>query len=309
MQSSNCVAIIMATYNGEKYISKQLDSIINQAYKNIKIYINDDCSTDNTYNILKQYQKKYPYLINIKQNKNNIGFIKNFETLIKNCNEGFIALSDQDDIWDKNKLSRQMEIILKDDFQNTPLMIHHDLKIIDEFDNLYKRSYFKYKNYHFISDKNLGQILGPCGVMGNTILLNKKLKEIILPFPNTLDYHDYWIAINCELFGKRYTIKEQLINYRFHNNNTSNNKKDNSNPNNNAHLLRLSYLKELHKKIQIQSDIKTLNSYIDYLENKKNIIIILYNAIKFKLLKKGLLNIIKALNKLIIKRINNETHI
>ncbi|MBT0883483.1 glycosyltransferase, partial [Campylobacter sp. 2018MI13] len=123
MQSSNCVAIIMATYNGEKYISKQLDSIINQAYKNIKIYINDDCSTDNTYSILKQYQKKYPYLINIKQNKNNIGFIKNFETLIKNCNEDFIALSDQDDIWDKNKLSKQMEIILKYDFQNTPLMI------------------------------------------------------------------------------------------------------------------------------------------------------------------------------------------
>jgi len=217
------LSIVMATYNGEKFLSQQLDSIINQYYTNIELIIGDDCSTDNTLNIIKAYQEKHEF-IKLYKNTSRLGFVKNFEKAISLSTGDYIALSDQDDIWHPDKLTTNMEKILQKELicPNSPIMVHSDLELIDEKNNLLGASYFKLKHYNLKENKDLGHILGPCGVMGNTILFNQYLKKKILPFPEDLEFHDYWIALVNELIGTRVTVNQPLLKYRLHTKNTSN---------------------------------------------------------------------------------------
>lgn len=222
-RKTSLVSIAMTTYNGEKFLAQQLDSIVLQSYQNIEVVICDDGSTDNTLNIIQSYCNKY-HFITLYQNSHKLGFVKNFEKAISLCKGGYIALSDQDDIWEKDKLKIQMDEMHKLE-QNTsvlPIMIHSDLSMINEENQQTQISYFKFKHYKLKKDKDLGAILGPCGVMGNTILMNRHLKNKILPFPDELDVHDYWIALINELFGKRVTLVRPLVKYRIHSQNTSN---------------------------------------------------------------------------------------
>ena len=101
------ISIAMATYNGEKFIEEQLDSILAQTIKDFEIVICDDCSNDRTFFILEQYAKKYP-LIKLHKNTKNLGFRENFLQAINLCTGDFIALCDQDDIWNE----KHLEILL-----------------------------------------------------------------------------------------------------------------------------------------------------------------------------------------------------
>src|SRR5258708_3925751 len=102
--TAELVSIALCTYNGEAYLKEQLDSLIDQTYPNCEIIIVDDCSKDGTVDILKQYANEYTQ-IKLYINTENLGYTKNFEKAIVLCNGEYIALCDQDDIWDKNKIS------------------------------------------------------------------------------------------------------------------------------------------------------------------------------------------------------------
>lgn len=108
------VAVLLSTYNGEKYLKEQLDSLINQTYSNIDIYIRDDGSTDNTVKIIKEYQKNNSNIY-LDEGKNS-GFIKSFFELLKNnSNADIYSYCDQDDIWEKDKIERAVKHIEKED--------------------------------------------------------------------------------------------------------------------------------------------------------------------------------------------------
>ncbi|HOV15546.1 MAG TPA: glycosyltransferase, partial [Spirochaetota bacterium] len=109
------INILMSTYNGEKYLKEQLDSLLNQTYKNIKIYIRDDGSSDNTLNILKEYNKENKINLFVGEN---IGFVKSFFWLIKNSdNADYYSFSDQDDVWFPGKLEKAINLLNKYDSQ------------------------------------------------------------------------------------------------------------------------------------------------------------------------------------------------
>ncbi len=320
MDSNLTVAIVMATYNGEAFLEQQLESILSQTYQNFKLYISDDKSSDSTISLILKYHNKYPNKIFYTLNKKNMGLVKNFEILIKNSIENYIALSDQDDIWHNNKLELQMKemLLLEQSNDKKPYLVHSDLSMIDENNSLLKNSYFRYRNYTLKNSRDLGHILGPCGVMGNTILLNKKLKDLVLPFPNNLDVHDYWIAINCELFGERKTLKNPLVEYRIHNSNSSNSVeklkiKKNTMINRDIKLPNLEtnrkyFLKNLILKLENETDRKILNSYIDYLELKKSKILIYFYLIKYSLVKRSCYFRLKLFIKLLLtERYNRES--
>jgi len=224
MENQPTVAVLLAAFNGEKYLKQQLDSILSQTYKNFKIYISDDCSSDLTPKLLEQYQKKYPQKIFYTVNKKNIGFVKNFEQLIKNCTEPYLALCDQDDIWKINKLELQMQAILQSENKHPEktLLVHSNLQMMREDGHDFGTPFLNYRKITLPSEKSVNKIISHNGVMGCTLLFNKKLKENILPFPASVNLHDYWIAIVNEVIGHRITLTECLVRYRIHQSNTSN---------------------------------------------------------------------------------------
>ncbi len=215
----------MATCNGEQFLRQQIDSVLNQGYENFEFIICDDNSDDSTIDIISSYLLKHPQ-IKLYKNSSCIGVVKNFEKGITLSRGDYIALCDQDDIWRVDKLNIYLNQLknINRNLKSAPIMIHSDLRMISSTDKIIKSSYFQFRKYKLRANKDLSHIVGPCGVMGNTILMNSKLKEYILPFPDALAVHDYWIALINEIYGYRITVNDTLVDYRIHEKNFSNSK-------------------------------------------------------------------------------------
>ena len=147
MNQDKIIEILMATYNGEKYISEQIDSIINQTCKNWKLLIRDDGSQDKTLEILEEYEKRDERINILRDIKGNLGFVKNFEELLKNSSEEFIMFSDQDDYWIENKLENYINELgtLSEKEQKMPLLIHSNSFVCDENLNVKKKEFINSK--------------------------------------------------------------------------------------------------------------------------------------------------------------------
>jgi glycosyltransferase involved in cell wall biosynthesis len=200
------VSIAMCTYNGEKFLSYQLDSILNQTYKNLEIIITDDCSRDNTVKIIKEYMQK-DNRIKFFQNKQNIGFIKNFEKAISLCNGNYIALADQDDIWKEKKIEIFITTIDKHS------LIYSDAIPIDYHNNKIHDSYIRPHNNLVYGKCNKAFLHTNC-VSGNTLMFKKELIQYILPIPTMISYHDIWIAFVASTYSSITFIAEEMIYYR-----------------------------------------------------------------------------------------------
>ena len=213
------IDILLATYNGEKYIKEQIDSILNQTYKNIKLIISDDCSTDNTTEILKEYEEK-DNRIELYIQQKNLGVVKNIEFLLRKVNSPYYMLSDQDDYWIPEKAEKSIEVLKE---KNADL-VFGDLEVVDE--NL-QTIYPSFNDYMFLTRKIKKYInsykinyLYNC-VTGCTILARKETIDWILPLPTTSEFliHDYWIGLMTALNGKLAYMSEKYIQYRQHDNN------------------------------------------------------------------------------------------
>lgn len=212
----------MATYNGVEYIREQIDSILVQTYPNIELIIADDGSSDGTITLLRSYEQNNKN-VKVFLNESRLGFVKNFEYLLNKSVGNYFALSDQDDIWEPQKIEVMMKSMRDKEkgFPNVPVMVHSDLKMIDENGTLLFHSYSRQRNYHFSKIKDIPSMISRGGVMGNTILMNEKLRQLVLPFDPNVVHHDYWISVINEIFGCRVSLKETLVRYRIHRNNTS----------------------------------------------------------------------------------------
>lgn len=208
------VSVAMATYNGEKYIETQIDSILDNLKENDELIVSDDGSTDRTIELIKLYQKKDDRVKLI--NGPHKGIKKNFENAITNCKGQYIFLSDQDDIWYSNKV----ETVLKKFKENSNItLVVHDAEIFDsDTGQILYESFFKYRNSGAGVLKNIykNTYIGCCMAFKN------KIKEKIIPIPNNIEMHDQWIGIINDLkFVKAYFLNEKLIKYRRHNSNVS----------------------------------------------------------------------------------------
>lgn len=206
----------MTTFNGEKYVAKQLDSILNQTYKNIEIIISDDGSTDNTEEIITKYTEKYTFIKFIK-NERNLGYTKNFERAISLCSGDYIALSDQDDIWEENKL----EVLLENIGDN--LLIATTYLNIDENDIPLPITLPPVYDYQLNNGKYdyVNTLLFRNFIYGCTSLISKELKDKALPFPQKIT-HDWWLAYIAAKENKlKYLIDKPLVKYRIHANNVT----------------------------------------------------------------------------------------
>jgi len=204
--NNKLVSVVMCTYNGEKYLKEQLESILHQTYKNLEIIIVDDCSTDTTISIIKQYMK-IDDRISFFQNQDNLGFLKNFEKALPLSNGSYIALADQDDIWKENKI----EIFLKN-IQNN-MLIYSDAIIIDKDSKVVGTQLIQPTNLLCAGKCNKIFFLNNV-VSGNTLMFNKELLPYLLPFPKNITYHDSWIAYVASTYGSITFTSESLTYYR-----------------------------------------------------------------------------------------------
>lgn len=214
------VSVAMAAYNGEKYISAQVDSILNQTYPNIEIVIVDDGSSDNTMEILRGYGKAHAS-VHVYQNETNKGITKTFEAAIQRCTGAYIALSDQDDTWLPHKIETLVNAI------NGYDAVYSDSLLVDaEGQSLGKKfsSMLKMRSY-----TNGAPFLLSNTVPGHTILMKRAFAETLYPFPEYV-YFDLWISFNAAANNGIHFVDETLVHYRQHTTNAvgtrlSNNKK------------------------------------------------------------------------------------
>jgi glycosyltransferase involved in cell wall biosynthesis len=213
------IDILLATYNGEKYLNQQIDSIITQTYKDWQLLIRDDLSTDNTVNIIKNHTCKYPDKIRpIEDNKGHLGLAQNFGALLELALSEYIMFCDQDDIWLPNKIELTLNTMKAagQTWPNTPLLVHTDLKVVDETLNPIAESFWKLHRISPESDCQLKKIIYRNIVTGCTVMINKKAKEISMPFPPEARIHDWWIALNVVKYGKIIHIAMPTVLYRQH---------------------------------------------------------------------------------------------
>jgi len=211
MKRDYFISVAMATYNGEKYIREQLESILKQLNEDDEIIISDDGSTDNTINIIKSFEDKRIKIFDGPRN----GVKQNFANAIYNCTGKYIFLSDQDDIWCDNKVN----IVLKNFEKEKCMCIVHDCIVFDSSnDDVIYDSFYKYRNSGSGIIKNIWKntYIGCC------MTIDARMKNTILPIPNDIEMHDQWIGLLCEKEGKSLFINDKLINYRRHNDNVTN---------------------------------------------------------------------------------------
>jgi len=202
--SQPVVSIALCTYNGEQFLKKQIDSLLNQTYSNLQIIICDDASQDDTKAILEDYSDS-----RIKKifNHKNIGYIKNFEQAINLCKGDFIALCDQDDIWKPEKIETMLNSI------DDAWLLFCDSELIDEQDKLLHKKLSDLRN---LQNCNVlpGYVWSNC-VWGHAIFMNKDLLNYALPVPDGAK-HDIWLGFTAACLGKIKYLPNPLTLYRQH---------------------------------------------------------------------------------------------
>lgn len=213
------IDILLTTYNGEKYLKEQIDSILNQTYTNFRLLISDDCSKDSTIKILKEYEQKDNRIKVFLQEKN-LGYVKNFEFLLTKVENEIYALSDQDDVWNNDKVEKTYKKLKEEDAD----LVFTDLEIVNEKLKTINSSFNDYmflsrKIKKYYKDYRL-QYLYNC-ITGCTLMSKKKYLEKIIPIPMDSKYviHDTWIGLIVALNGKIAYLDEATIKYRQHGNN------------------------------------------------------------------------------------------
>lgn len=201
----------MATYNGEKFLKEQLDSILSQISSQDELIISDDGSTDKTIELIQQYQKTYK---NIKLLKGpQLGVQKNFENALKHVKGDIVFLSDQDDIWIQGKVDK----VLQEFKHEQIILVLHDAYIVDKDGKIIEESFFKHRG----SKKGFWYNLKKNSYLGCCMAFRKQVLEYSLPFPSKIEMHDWWIGLVSEMIGSVSLIDTPLLKYRRHGDNVS----------------------------------------------------------------------------------------
>ncbi len=259
-RKNKSIDVLLAAYNGEKYIAEQIESILNQTVQDFRLIVQDDCSTDNTLAILQEFSKCDSRIV-LLQNDTNLGYIKNFEKLISTSDSDVIFLSDQDDVWHPNKIEILLNLL---NSKSDLVLVYSDLKVVDSNLSIVADSLWTMlgirpirgivQNY---TDENI--------LTGCSCAFKKTLKPYLLPFRENTP-HDAQIFQKALLYGVDY-IKQPLVFYRQHGGNVIGAAKSKLQL---VYKIGLFAKKRITRIIPVLSNDKHVNFKIEQLEDAKS---------------------------------------
>ena len=210
------VNILMSTYNGQQFLAEQIRSIQDQSYTDWTLFIRDDGSSDNTKEILKDFERQDSRIHLIDSDKSdNLGVIKSFHKLVNHDRADYYFFSDQDDVWLPNKL----ELSLKEAqnyLADLPLMVYMDLKVVNQDLEIMTESMVKSQSHH--ANTELVQELTENTVTGGVAMINHALAEMWQETDDIL-MHDWYLALLASAFGNLVFIDQPGELYRQHSDN------------------------------------------------------------------------------------------
>lgn len=217
------VQILMAVYNGEPYLAEQIDSIIAQSYTDWELLISDDSSSDKSLQIIQEYCAQDPRIRLVLEDEHFGSAKSHFLALFKIANAPYVMTSDQDDMWDSDKIEITLAAMTKteDRDKSRPLLVCTDLRVVDSDLNVIHGSMLEYSNMD--ADKvSFGYFLASCLVTGCTMMINDPLLNLMQKDcdEKNIIMHDWWASLVASAFGEVVYIKKQTISYRQHSDNS-----------------------------------------------------------------------------------------
>ena len=216
------ISILLVSYNGEKYIAEQIDSLLAQTNQEFKLFIQDDKSTDNTFRIISEYADRYPGKVFLFQNERNTGGAKhNFIKKMIDYKDDYVMLCDQDDVWLPEKIEISLAKIKELETMcgaKTPLLVHSDLRVVNENLETISPSFRIAMNADYSKTSLRHQIIQNT-LTGCTAIYNRALADLVTAEPQFMVMHDWWLMLIAAAFGKIATLDEQTVLYRQHKDN------------------------------------------------------------------------------------------
>ncbi len=216
IQADEEIAVLMATYNGEKYLAAQMDSLLNQTFQNWHLYIHDDGSKDGTVSVLKKYAEETPGKITLIDAPPTGSAKNNFMFLLNTVEAPYIMFCDQDDVWVGDKIKKTFQF-MKEMEGNEPALVFTDLQVVDQSGHLIAPRMSGYQKLNLKKNKP-EDFLAENVVTGCTVMINRKMATLARKAADTsrIIMHDWWMAIIAARFGVIACINEPLIQYRQH---------------------------------------------------------------------------------------------
>ena len=218
------VSVALASYNGEKFIAEQLDSLLRQTLPVDEIIVCDDNSADGTWSILNDYQRRYPEVVKIFRNECNLGCYRNFETALSHCGGEYILLCDQDDIWLPEKVARLTAILRQnpacDGVFCDSAAVNEQLQELDF--SFWQMRKFSRNAQRQCRNNALKTMLKRVPVAAHSIALRRRALQYLLPFPELPGFYpDSWIALQLAIHSQWALTPEKLTLYRVHGGNVT----------------------------------------------------------------------------------------
>ncbi|WP_319502274.1 glycosyltransferase family 2 protein [uncultured Draconibacterium sp.] len=212
------VEILLATYNSEKYLRELLDSLVAQAHTNWELLVHDDGSDDQTITIFKEFEELHDRTVKIYRSNKRLGPMRSFEYLLKNSSADYLMFCDQDDVWLPHKIEESLACIQQLERRNPDkaALVFSDLEVVDEQLNTINPSFWNYSKVNPENVYDTYKLLINNPAPGCTYIMNKKVKPLVLPFPEQARMHDWWIILKVAESGVIDYLKKPGLLYRQH---------------------------------------------------------------------------------------------
>lgn len=223
-QGGATVQILMAVYNGGRYLREQLDSLLVQTFGDWELLVSDDCSTDGSLDVLREYAERDERIRVVLEGEHYGAAKPHFMALLRLADAPYVMTCDQDDVWDADKVAVTLEAMRAEEAASAgaePLLVCTDLRVVDESLRVLSPSFLAYSGMD-ASKLDFGYFLASCLVTGCTMMVNHPLLSLLREpvDEGALVMHDWWASLVAAAFGRVVHLDRATISYRQHGDNS-----------------------------------------------------------------------------------------